>query len=228
MPIHTRVSRPSSLAASPVVERIIQLDSSFGGGTSQKQQRTRRSLPQIAQQLEAAALVTPRMAQSSAVWEEAANNIVHDLVSLDSPIAPTHGIIDPNSSFGKYTKLYGLAVSLRTVLTPRLCFCFFPHTEKCAFVSRNLIPHSPQQQPGDEEKFFSSNLDLLKVLETKFVSPRRSSLLSRPGSRNNSPLPPDWMDSAGTLFDFEKEKGLLDASSASLIDDILDFSLGLQ
>lgn len=88
-----------------------------------------------------------------------------------------------------------------------------------------MIRRSPEQQ-ADEEKTWSTNLDLLKVLETKFVSPRRSSLLSRPGSRNSSPLPvSDWMDSA-TFYDLDKEKGLLDASSASLIDDILDYSLG--
>lgn len=108
------------------------------------------------------------------------------------------------------------------VVTPSLSVI----AEKCAFVSRNLIQRSPQQP--DEENKASSNLDLLKVLETKFVSPRRSSLLSRPGSRNNSPLPQEnWMDSTG-MFDYDKEKGLLDASSASLIDDILDFSLGLS
>lgn len=80
----------------------MQLESSFGGPPSQKQQRARRSLPQIAQQLEAAALVTPRMTQSSAVWEQAAETIVYDLVSFESPVAPTHGFIDPNSSFGTF------------------------------------------------------------------------------------------------------------------------------
>lgn len=90
-----------------------------------------------------------------------------------------------------------------------------------------MIQRSPEPAVDDEDnKMWSTNLDLLKVLETKFVSPRRSSLLSRPGS----PLPAglvDWMES-GSIFDYDKEKGLLDASSASLIDDILDFSIGLS
>lgn len=101
LPAHTRVSRPSSLAASPVVERVMQSESSLGVQQSQKQQRARRSLPQqVAQQLEAAAFLTPRMNQSSAVWDHAAESIVYDLVRFDSPVAPTHGLIDPNSSFG--------------------------------------------------------------------------------------------------------------------------------
>ncbi|XP_046460771.1 uncharacterized protein LOC124207389 isoform X2 [Daphnia pulex] len=186
LPTHNRVSRPSSLAASPVTLAP--------GSHSQKQQKPRLSLPQVAQQLEAEALLTPRMTSSSGVWDQAAESIVFDLVRFDSPVAPAHGFIDPNSSF-----------------------------EKGAFISRNLIQYSPERT--EEEFKSSSNLDLLKVLETKFVSPRRSSLVSRPGSRNNSPLPQDWMDSAGNVFDFEK--GLLDASSVSLIDDILDFSQGL-
>lgn len=218
LPTHTRISRPSSLAASPVVERVLQTESSYGIHT-QKQQRARRSLPQqVAQQLEAAGLMTPRMNQN-AVWDQAAESIVYDLVRFDSPAAPTHGLIDPNSSFGNISQPFrSLSRSLKNV---------FGSTEKGAFVSRNMIRRSPEQQ-ADEEKTWSTNLELLKVLETKFVSPRRSSLLSRPGSRNSSPLPvSDWMDSA-TFYDLDKEKGLLDASSASLIDDILDYSLGLS
>ena len=99
LPAHSRLSRPSSLAASPVVERAMQKESS-SGVLSLKQQRTRRSLPQVVQQLEQSGLVTPRMNHSTAVWEQAAENIVYDLVRFDSPAAPTHGIIDPNSSFG--------------------------------------------------------------------------------------------------------------------------------
>lgn len=93
--LHSRVSRPSSLAASPVVERVLEQMNTYGFQQSQKQQRARRSLPQqVAQQLEAAGLLTPR------VLEQAAESIVYDLVRFDSPTAPTHGLIDPNSSFG--------------------------------------------------------------------------------------------------------------------------------
>ncbi|XP_032780362.2 uncharacterized protein LOC116918728 [Daphnia magna] len=187
LPAHTRMSRPSSLAASPVVGLV-------AGSHSRKQQTERRSLPQVAQQLEAAALSTPQTTHGGSVWDQAAESIVFDLVRFDSPAAPAHGFIDPNSSF-----------------------------ERSAFVSRNLIQRSPEQMDGESR--VDNNLDLLKVLETKFISPRRSSLLSRPGSRNSSPLPQDWMDAGGLVFDYEK--GLLDASSASLIDDLLDYSQGL-
>jgi hypothetical protein len=176
-------------------------------------------MPQVVKQLEAEAIavMTPRMTHSAhTVWDQAAESIVFDLVRFDSPVAPAHGFIDPNSSFGTtVNKLISRFVSNFTF--------HFHYIEKCAFVSRNLIQHSPERT--DEEFKASNNLDLLKVLETKFVSPRRSSLISRPGSRNSSPLPHDWMDSAGNVFDYEK--GLLDASSASLIDDILDYSQGL-
>ncbi|XP_057372646.1 uncharacterized protein LOC130693508 [Daphnia carinata] len=187
LPAHARMNRPSSLAASPVVALV-------AGSHSQRQQTERRSLPQVAQQLEAAALSTPQTTHGGSVWDQAAENIVFDLVRFDSPAAPAHGFIDPNSSF-----------------------------ERSAFVSRNLIQRSPEQMDGEGR--VDSNLDLLKVLETKFISPRRSSLLSRPGSRNSSPLPQDWMDAGGLVLDYEK--GLLDASSASLIDDLLDYSQGL-
>lgn len=95
---HTRVSRPSSLAASPVVALA-------NGSHSQKQQKARFSLPQVVQQLEAeaAAVQTPRMTHSSGVWDQAAESIVFDLVRFDSPVAPAHGFIDPNSSFGTTT-----------------------------------------------------------------------------------------------------------------------------
>ncbi|KAI9561260.1 hypothetical protein GHT06_012216 [Daphnia sinensis] len=187
LPPHTRMNRPSSLAASPVVALA-------AGSQLQKQQTERRSLIQIAQQLEAAAISTPQTTYGGSVWDQAAENIVFDLVRFDSPAAPAHGFIDPNSSY-----------------------------EQRAFVSRNLIQRSPEQMDGESR--VDSNLDLLKVLETKFISPRRSSLLSRPGSRNSSPLPQDWMDAGGLVLDCEK--GLLDASSASLIDDLLDYSQGL-
>jgi hypothetical protein len=92
---HTRVSRPSSLAASPIVP--------LSNGSSQKQQKARFSLPQVVQQLEAeaTAVLTPRMTHSIGnVWDQAAESIVFDLVRFDSPVAPAHGLIDPNSSFG--------------------------------------------------------------------------------------------------------------------------------
>lgn len=76
------------------------------------------------------------------------------------------------------------------------------------------------------------------MLET-IVSPKgRSSLARRvsgfgmgaAGSRAESPASVGWLDGAscgaGAFFDLDKEKGLLDASSASLIDEVLDFSLG--
>ena len=94
---HTRVSRPSSLAASPIVPL------SNGSSHSQKQQKARFSLPQVVQQLEAeaTAVLTPRMTHSIGnVWDQAAESIVFDLVRFDSPVAPAHGLIDPNSSFG--------------------------------------------------------------------------------------------------------------------------------
>ncbi len=93
LPTHNRVSRPSSLAASPVVALA-------PGSHLQKQQIARLSLPQVAQKLEAEALLTPRMTHSSGVWDQAAESIVFDLVRFDSPVAPAHGFIDPNSSFG--------------------------------------------------------------------------------------------------------------------------------
>lgn len=116
LPTHTRISRPSSLAASPVVERVLQTESSYGIHT-QKQQRARRSLPQqVAQQLEAAGLMTPRMNQN-AVWDQAAESIVYDLVRFDSPAAPTHGLIDPNSSFGNISQpVQSLSRSLKKCL----------------------------------------------------------------------------------------------------------------
>jgi hypothetical protein len=94
-----------------------------------------------------------------------------------------------------------------------------------AFVSRNRILRSP-----DQLEFVSnggnSNMDLLRLLEVKLASPARRSSLpagfltptaaasSRPSSLVNSPIiGADWTN----------EKGLLDASSASLIDDYLDF-----
>lgn len=94
LPAHTRMSRPSSLAASPVVGLV-------AGSHSRKQQTERRSLPQVAQQLEAAALSTPQTTHGGSVWDQAAESIVFDLVRFDSPAAPAHGFIDPNSSFGK-------------------------------------------------------------------------------------------------------------------------------
>lgn len=50
-------------------------------------------------------------------------------------------------------------------------------------------------------------------------------------SRAESPASIGWLEgssSVGAFFDLDKEKGLLDASSASLIDEVLDFSLGWQ
>merc|ERR1712071_634745 len=110
------------------------------------------------------------------VLERAAEAIVYDLVSLDSPVASQACVIDPNSSF-----------------------------ENNAFLSRNMIVRSPEEKP--------SNIDLLKILENSFASPRRNSV-------NSNTLNEDH-------FEFEEEKGLLDASSASLIDDLLDFSLNM-
>jgi hypothetical protein len=40
--------------------------------------------------------------RSAAVLDHAADAIVNDLVVLDSPVAPSTKIIDPNSSFGKF------------------------------------------------------------------------------------------------------------------------------
>lgn len=208
------MSRPSSLAASPVVGLV-------AGSRSRKQQTERRSLPQVAQQLEAAALSTPQTTHGGSVWDQAAESIVFDLVRFDSPAAPAHGFIDPNSSFGKPSTQhinisnYNQIINYDSIKKKK--------KERSAFVSRNLIQRSPEQMDGESR--VDNNLDLLKVLETKFISPRRSSLLSRPGSRNSSPLPQDWMDAGGLVFDYEK--GLLDASSASLIDDLLDYSQGL-
>ena len=68
-----------------------------------------------------------------------------------------------------------------------------------------MIVRSPEEKP--------SNIDLLKILENSFASPRRNSV-------NSNTLNEDH-------FEFEEEKGLLDASSASLIDDLLDFSLNM-
>lgn len=94
LPSHTRISRPSSLAASPVMGLV-------AGSQSLKQQTIERLLlPQVAQQLEAAALTTPQATHGGSVWDQAAESIVFDLVRFDSPAAPAHGFIDPNSSFG--------------------------------------------------------------------------------------------------------------------------------
>ena len=98
-------------------------------------------------------------------------------------------------------------------------------SEKRGFLTRNLIGRSPP----DEEKNGNSNggnLELLRVLESKFASPIASS--SRAPSMNNSPSFTHWMnenpDVSNQNFDYGyREKGLLDASIASLIDDIDDF-----
>ena len=94
-----------------------------------------------------------------------------------------------------------------------------------AFVSRNRILRSPDQLELVSNGG-NSNMDLLRLLEVKLASPARRSSLpagfltptaaasSRPSSLVNSPI-------IGT--DWANEKGLLDASSASLIDDYLDF-----
>jgi len=87
-----------------------------------------------------------------------------------------------------------------------------------------MIGRSPEVQP--------SNVDLLTILENTFGSPRRSSLPSsvhRVADELHGPA--SASDGNATLnedqLQFGEEKGLLDASSASLIDDLLDFSLNM-
>jgi len=84
------------------------------------------------------------------------------------------------------------------------------------------------RSPPDEEKNGNSNgvnLELLRVLTSKFASPIASS--SRAPSTNNSPSFTRWMnENAESIPNFDygyREEGLLDASHASLIDDIYDF-----
>ena len=59
----------------------------------------RRSLPQAQSSSNSPFRLQGR---SAAVLDHAADAIVNDLVVLDSPIAPSTAIIDPNSSFGKF------------------------------------------------------------------------------------------------------------------------------
>lgn len=78
----------------------------------------------------------------------------------------------------------------------------------------------------------TSNVDLLTILENSFGSPRRSSLPSSiHRATEEQHHPSNTVNGGGTLnedhLQFEEEKGLLDASSASLIDDLLDFSLNM-
>ena len=96
-------------------------------------------------------------------------------------------------------------------------------TEKTAFQSRNLIGRSPEAAAG-------ANADLLKILETSLGATRRSSLrpLAAAAAAVATPGPPSAPDASVGSLDlehFDKEKGLLDASGASLIDGLLDFSL---
>lgn len=98
--MYTRLGRPSSLAASPIVERLAQAEENGANSPllAHKLLRQRRSLPQVIQQLEATASTTPRL--NRAVFDRAADAIVYDLVNLDSPAVPSTCLIDPNSSFG--------------------------------------------------------------------------------------------------------------------------------
>lgn len=70
-------------------------------------------------------LTTPRTSRMDAVMERAAENIVFDLISIESPSAPT--AIDPNSSFGNHTNpCYLICVTCKVMLwiifrTERVC-----------------------------------------------------------------------------------------------------------
>lgn len=136
----------------------------------------------------------------NAVLERAADAIVFDLVRLDSPLV------------GATTDLHSA-----NFFDPNSSF------EKTAFQSRNLIGRSPEAAAG-------ANADLLKILETSLGATRRSSLrpVAAAAAAVATPGPPSAPDASVGSLDlehFDKEKGLLDASGASLIDGLLDFSL---
>lgn len=89
------------------------------------------------------------------------------------------------------------------------------------------------RSPRDDEKNLASNgssfnsgsnLDLLRVLEGKFASPTQP---LRYSPLFNGHRMAEGLECPAQPFDYNQEIGLLDASGASLIDDILDLSLGM-